>query len=211
MNKLLKKITFLIIIVGISAFWVACRLWGHHSEIYIPLSYKKYFYFDRETWWVYKNQSDVLDTLRIVDSKSCMEHNDNAENEDIEKINIKYHSKIVGNIEAIAHLKLGDDFHFCFNNIELSYFNNFVNLIYYESYNEKQSCHTKIDWSKIDTLTVNNKTYNDIIVNKAIDEPTLPDNYPLTCYYVANIGLIKKELKNGEIWELVDYEIKQKP
>lgn len=69
------------------------------------------------------------------------------------------------------------------------------------------ACNVDVEWSILDSTIVNNDKYLQVYFNQASNIPESLNLYPFKCYFVKNIGLIKKELQNGEIWELVDYKI----
>lgn len=206
MKNLFIKLINIIIISSLSLFIVSCFR-GKENKYMIPVNFKKYFYFNTGSWWVYKNQSGKYDTLKITSSNSKFKNmleNDNL----YEKITIDYNSTDNGEMKASTTFYQDDIFFFCFYGIDKSFFSNIAtNTAVYDSDFGLPACNSKIGWQILDSLKIDGDIYYDIYIVNTYDAANITNNYPIKCYFSPNIGLIKKELKNGEVWELVDYKI----
>lgn len=181
----------------------------NHAETYmVPEDFKQYFFFPVRSYWVYKNQFDKYDTLSVTKIESNIVKEDAESCEQYEEIIVQYHSSQSGNHELFT-IKMFEYFSFCSYGYSNSYFNE---LTHFGTNTNKDSkvngCSTEIQWWMLDTLVVNNKEYYAVYANKTITKmPSSITDYPIMCYFKENIGLIKRELQNGEIWELVEYKI----
>ena len=203
---LVLKIFRLISILASVLFLSSCC---QDSETYmVPESFKQYFYFPAGSWWVYKNQFGVFDTLSIQSVESEIERLQVEDCNKFERLSIKYHSTVSGDMKAGIVCRDKDVFFFCFSNPENCFFNNITNMPILAG-NEHRSfaCNSQIDWSMVDLLRVGELIYSDVYFNQSIFISQMYDTYPVNCFFAKNVGLIKKELKNGQIWELVDYRI----
>jgi hypothetical protein len=180
-----------------------------HAETYnVPASFKQYFYFPTGSWWVYKNQFEAFDTLRILNINSEKKEMHTEACDKYELLTVSYLSSYVGLLEITTHTK-SDFFTLCENTSPHNYFTELTDFGKYTNGEQKaQSCSSDIEWWVEDTVVVNNKIYNDVVVNKTTSyiPPSISD-FPIKAYFKENIGLIKRELQNGEIWELIDYKI----
>jgi len=180
----------------------------NHAETYmVPEDFKKYFYFPEGSYWVYENQFDKYDTLTVTSVESKIEKEDESCRK-TEIITILYQSSQVGSLRILAQTNFLQ-----FNLCEyISFHNYFTELTDFGTYTngekKAQSCSSEIEWWIEDTVVINDKNYYDVVVNKTTSfiPPSIAD-FPLKGYFKENIGLIKRELQNGEIWELVDYKI----
>jgi hypothetical protein len=87
-----------------------------------------------------------------------------------------------------------------FDNVGIKVGERFHNLIY-EDFKESY---------KLGNITFNNvKVFNNVEIPR--DENTNFSNIklPKVTYYAKNVGLIRKELWNGQVWNLVDYKVSQ--
>lgn len=180
-----------------------------HADRYsVTDDFKQYIYFPEGSYWVYKNQFNNYDTLTITNIVSKYEKYNAESCDEFEKITIDYNSSSKGEITRYTS-HTNAFFTLCEYNTANSYFNELTdfgkNL---KNENKVLGCLTAIEWLIQDTVEVNHKYFFNVYVNKTIsDIPTTIVDYPFLCYFSKNIGLIKKELQNGEVWELVDYKI----
>lgn len=173
----------------------------------VPESFKQYFYFPAGSWWIYKSQANNFDTISIKSIKSEMRKAGAESCDKIEKITIEYESSIVGN--SIIRTNYNGQFVLCCDNLH-NYFNELADFTKdVNKGNKIHSCHTIVESWIVDSIIVNNDYYYHVVLNKTDSNFifALSMDYPIKCYFKENIGLIKRELKNGEIWELVDYKI----
>ncbi len=178
----------------------------------IPDDFKQFFVFPAGSWWAYKNQFGVYDTLTLKSIDSKMESTNIGSGELHEEVTSKYHTINSGNMVARTFYggKNGGKaiFHFCFFKADESFFNDMTNFpVLANNVHKLFACNVDVEWSILDSTIVNNDKYLQVYFNQASNIPESLNLYPFKCYFVKNIGLIKKELQNGEIWELVDYKI----
>jgi len=177
-----------------------------HAETYmVPERFKTYFYFPVGSWWVYKNQFGAFDTLTLLvtDSKISKIHTESCD--EYEKITANYISSNAGKF----HISTTYISYFVLCEFNKNYFTELTDFVKYTNGEQKaQSCSSSIEWWIDDTIVVNNKNYYNVVVNKTtlFIPPSIAD-FPIKGYFKENIGLIKRELQNGEIWELIDYKI----
>jgi len=174
----------------------------------VPENFKQYFYFPIGSWWVYKNQNNAYDTVTIsyVESKIVKENPEGCI--EYEEITIKYQSSQFGTLRITSN-RIYDFFTLCEYTSPHYYFTELTDFGTYTNGEQKaQSCSSEIEWWIEDTVIINNKNYYDVVVNKTTSfiPPSITD-FPIKGYFKENIGLVKRELQNGEIWELVDYKI----
>jgi len=64
------------------------------------------------------------------------------------------------------------------------------------------------DVTKIDSVEVNSIIYKDILF---LNYPNLTNTVEIyqQAYYTPDIGLVRYKKRDGEVWNLIDYEIKQ--
>ena len=177
-----------------------------HAETYsVPESFKQYFYFPEGSYWVYKNQSEAYDTLTLLSTDSRIENMHSESCDKYEKITINYNSSNFSKINlSTTYISF-----FMLCELNKNYFTELTDFAKYTNGEQKaQSCSSDIEWWIEDTIVVNNKNYYDVVVNKTTSfiPPSISD-FPIKGFYKENIGLIKRELQNGEIWELIDYKI----
>lgn len=180
-----------------------------HAETYkVPEDFKQYFYFPEGSWWVYENQSGLIDTLTIQSVSSEIEKMQAEDCNKFERLSVKFHSTQSYDMEANIVCHAENIFYFCFSNPDKSFYNNITNMPILAG-NEHRifACTSEVDWSIVDSLLVGGIKYSNVYFNQSINVSQSYDTYPVNCYFAKNIGLIKRELQNGEIWELVDYKI----
>ncbi|MFA6950737.1 MAG: hypothetical protein WCQ70_08635 [Lentimicrobiaceae bacterium] len=171
----------------------------------VPENFKQYFYFPAGSYWVYKNQFGAYDTLTLLstDSKISKMHAESCD--EYEKITANYISSNSGKFNiSTTYIS---DFMLC--ELNKNYFTELTDFATYTNGEQKaQSCSSDIEWWIEDTIVVNKKNYYDVVVNKTTSfiPPSILD-FPIKGYFKENIGLVKRELQNGEIWELIDYKI----
>lgn len=203
-NLLLKPVQHFILLITLIA--AGCC---NHAETYmVPNSFKQYFYFPTGSWWVYKNQFDKYDTLTVTNVESNIVKMNDESCEEYEKITMHYKSSQSGNHELYT-IRMFEYFSFCSYTYSDSYFNELTHFGT-DTYNDNNvfGCSTEIQWWLKDTVVVIQKIYCNVYVNKTTSNiPSEIIDYPIVCYFKENIGLIKRELQNGEIWELIDYKI----
>ena len=174
----------------------------------VPESFKRYFYFPVGSWWVYKNQSGKLDTLTIQSISSEIADNFHSYKTNYEQIIIRYNSSRFGDFFIFTSATINfDGFSLC--SASPAYFTELTDFAKTPKGEQKaQNCSTEIEWWIEDTVIINNKNYYNVVVNKTTSTiPSFIEDYPIKGYFKEDIGLIKRELQNGEIWELVDYKI----
>jgi hypothetical protein len=203
---LIKNLIRLTIILITVIYFTSCC---SNAETYkVSNDFKKFFFFPAGSWWVYKNQFGAFDTLTLLSTDSKM-NKMNAESCDkYECITLSYKSSLKGLLNVTTQTK-SDFFTICEVTSPHNYFTELTDFGTYTNGEQKaQSCSSDIEWWIEDTVVIDNKKYYDVIVNKTTSFiPTSISDFPLKGYFKENIGLIKRELQNGEIWELVDYKL----
>lgn len=174
----------------------------------VPERFKQYFYFPAGSYWVYKNQSEAFDTLTLLSTDSKMENEPGQSCDKYECITIKYKSSMNGLLYVTTQITF-DFFTICENISPKLYFTELTDFGTYTNGEQKaHSCLSEIEWWIEDSVVINNMDYFNVVINKTTSmiPPSIAD-FPIKGYFKENIGLIKRELQNGEIWELVDYKI----
>ncbi len=212
-----KKIPIIIFYIFVLT---ACR---KEEFFFIGEEFKSYTLFPIGTYWVYENQSSMFrDTMTVVDTSFRFGHAVES-NLYYQKVIIDYNTKYSGKARGLLYMSSGHNncsslsFARIFNSEEIdsSQIDNKLILnnrffcccdtgtLLYE-YNDK---FTEV----LDTMLIENKLYFDVMVfDWKITNPILLDSHAvMKSYFAKNVGLIKWELYNGDIWEIVDYKINQ--
>ena len=180
------------------------------NKEHVPESFKQYFSFKEGSYWVYKNQFDAYDTLTVVDFYSEIKGIKGQFCDFCEDIVIEYLSSDMGTVK-LATRYYYDIFIIC-NDYSFPYFTELTDFAKnYNNENILSCCISDIEWWIEDSLQVNNKYYHNVVANKTTSDISADiPKYPLICYFKDNIGLVKRELANGEVWELIEYSVKRK-
>jgi hypothetical protein len=60
-----------------------------------------------------------------------------------------------------------------------------------------------------DTIIINSTKYYNVYINEMTSYFGHNGEFPLICVFGKNVGLLERELQNGEKWELITYKINQ--
>lgn len=94
----------------------------------VPSDFKQYFFYPEGSWWVYKNQSGVYDTLTLKNVEVVMDKVQAESCDKYERISNTYKSTQSGEMTAISYHSSGDVFFFCFYQLDKSFFNDMVSF-----------------------------------------------------------------------------------
>ena len=85
-------------------------------------------------------------------------------------------------------------------------------FIYTADFKEKATGSTRTSYiGMLSSLDVNGKVYDDVAVFTISDDASWNwEGDPSRYYWASSVGIIKREnLRTGEEWDLVDYDVKQ--
>jgi len=186
--------------------------WDTRETHYVHEEFLRYFgNFNEDSWWLYQRlNNDLKDSMYVSRYNPGMSYSDAYDS---------YNEQIFFIIESTqqdrisSNIKVGYD-----GNTSLFYFYYPISVglqvwLYQDKYYgcdpiENPFTHTcDITVQKISTLEIDGEEYSDVI--KVTDGKTSNPNPIIVAYYVQDIGLVRKEYKNGEIYDLVEYEIKE--
>lgn len=179
-------------------------------EFSISSNMKKCIRFGDGSYWIYKNtESELIDTVKVVFTEYFKI--DNHYNIDKDKVysdleyyydyyNVTYESSYFkseydGSTGSIVTTY--SEFHPLYPVISTIYHDNIKNEFELDSGVLKREL--------IDELTLNGLTFNN--VKKFYSTENQHPKKIKYSFFVPEIGLIKKEFYDGNIWELVDYKI----
>lgn len=180
---------------------------------YLDQELKDYCYFTKGSYWVYEDTLNNFHDSEIVLESSFEKVEIKNYNLILEVLLVKYKSDFWNTIitsngnPSISDLSASE----CVNywgdpNIQ-SYDCRYV------SYSDSNKILNPIENSKIrffnklDSLTLNNKTYFNV---KIFQNKTQTSAQTIKfIWYAKNIGIIKKEMFDGKVWLLKDYNVKQ--
>ena len=205
MNNLIKKLQFISAILIITLTTMGCR---KPVTYMVPDSFKRYFYFPAGSWWVYKNQSGAYDTLTLLNTNRMLADFHAESPKQYERITMNYESTTFGVFSTSTDF-ISSFSYFTLCELNKKYFTELTDFgKTTDSSHKAYGCTDEIEWWIEDTVIINNKNYYNVVVNKTTSTiPSFIEDYPIKGYFKEDIGLIKRELQNGEIWELVDYKI----
>lgn len=195
----MKKLILYLLLFLVSA---CCR---NPATYKMPEDFKQYILFPKDSWWIYKDQNNNMDTLRLIRvDNSFIE--DNCER--IEGVATQYSSTRLGVFTANTQMFVPNIFYYCCNNYDKKYF---MDLSSYKEDNPYISCSCAAYWHIEPSMVVENITYNDVFVVIADSIDYYEDYKPSESYFVKNIGLIQVKYFDGSEWKLTDFFINNKP
>lgn len=178
---------------------------GKPKTYMVPDEFKKYFYFPKGSYWIYKNQNNEVDTLKLVSARKSIQGGAPEDGASVEEILIEYEAKNFSRFTAKTYWHTKSRVEFCclFRNK-----NYFIDL---SSENEKTNysgCNVAVNWHQEDSIIVRDITYYNVhVVEVDSNDFYTQQTDPSLCYFVKNVGMIKKKLFNGTVWEIVEYKI----
>jgi hypothetical protein len=181
---------------------------------YMSQEFKDYVLFKPNSQWIYKLESqDVYDTLEIIEQNISITNYTDIFDYKGESINQTISSTYLKNIilggggagtlgsKDICGYSQGINAPFLVSQV-----NFFTGKTTGEYLSNLESSKTKY-LLFFNTYIVLDKTFQNVkVFEKSFELSAL---LPRKVYYAKNVGLIRKELWNGQVWNLVDYEVKQ--
>jgi hypothetical protein len=197
MKKLFYNILFLLILSS------CCR---NPATYKIPDDFKQYILFPKDSWWIYKDQNNNMDTLRIIRVDNPL-LGDKCEGF-AEKLTIQYSSTRFGVFTGTSEMFVPNLFYYCCSP-DKKYF---IDLSSTTEQNPFASCNYAAYWHFEPSMVVESITYNDVLVVIADTIGIYHEVYrPSECYFVKNIGLIQVKYFDGSEWKLTEFFINNKP
>lgn len=196
MKKLFYNILFLLILSS------CCR---NPATYKIPDDFKQYILFPKDSWWIYKDQNNNMDTLRIIRVDNQL-LGDKCEGY-AEKLTIQYSSTRFGVFKGTSDMLVPNLFYYCCSP-DKKYF---IDLSSTTKQNPFISCSSASFWHIEPSMEVENITYNDVYVVIADTIDFYEDYKPSESYFVKNIGLIQAKYFDGSEWKLTEFFINNKP
>ncbi len=217
-----RLITFLVLMPLI--ILISC---GKPEYIYLSDEFKSYTIFPAGSYWVYeKVNTRFIDTM-IVESVSLEFHSEHAEsNVKVESGNIKYQTKLSGKI--IGHIGTINSFpNSCESMSSILIYNSTHDTLntaggqFLDVGNEFFCCCEPGTFSWFDPIHEYSGIIDSVIVGGVkfvtvrlfttiIDDSLFIQQNPnlvKKSYFAKNVGLIKWEQFNGNVWELKEYFI----
>lgn len=172
----------------------------------IPADFKPYIYFPEGSYWIYRSQDNEFDTLRLVSLDNTISNSNTEKCVSFLNIDADYKSSGMGEFNSRTSWNGNSMILYCCSSMNKSYFNETSNFVKNGAGEPKFSgCNTTCTWEIESSVMVNTVEYKDVFVVRTSDIPDTYLQYPVVCYYAKNVGLIKKELRDGTTWELVRY------
>lgn len=175
------------------------------ENIAVSTDFKRYFNFPKGSYWIYKNQYNEYDTLLLESLTSkYIEYTRPESCSEYELVEISYFDSylslaIKANIkaESITFSSFSDNESF------------FPDLISDTTFLTFQGSSYTFNQDFIKELQIGDHTFWNIYSVEIDTTLTHEINnlQPISGYYVRDIGLIKRVLYDGTIWELIDYKI----
>jgi hypothetical protein len=175
------------------------------DKVLIPSNFKRHFVFPVNSYWIYKNQLGEFDTviLQNIDSSFEEYHHDETRME-LETFVLKYRESYYS-LNFKADL-IAEFFNYATFSDEKLFFLKLISDSSRSNYSDLK--HEYVS-DYIDTLKVQNVIYKDIlkvrVASGAYD--TINEKQAKSVCFVKDIGLVKRDLNDGTVWELVDYKI----
>jgi len=197
-NNILRNSIFLVAFFLLAG--ADCSRPGSEPTCYISEEFKSYVIFNQGSNWIYIDQNQNKDTVEIVNLEKSIE--DGPYTYPHEKYIITVWSSIRGEeksfSQCVSNSRIGcDGFSILSGRHDLSFF-----CCCEEGTQEGTLTSLRL----LDSLVISNSMYYNIRVFES-DSLSLQVNKKL--YYAKNIGLIKYEDFDDNIWELVKYDVFQ--
>ena len=204
----ISRLTILLtlLIPGLGGLFLSCRC-PHADSIAVPEDFKEYFHFPAGSYWVYKNQSGIVDTQTLKSYTSMYQNTGPESCDKMEEITITYLSSLKGSIRLSTEMHYG-----CFSLCEYPsdghYFNDLTSFVKNtNNENEVAGCNYQVKWRIQDSVKISDSVYCNVYVDESLSNLGNYEDYPVLCYFGRSTGLLKRVLKNGEDWELVDLRL----
>lgn len=183
-----------------------------NNNVPIPQIMKDYFYYKEGTWWVYKNKkNNTYDSMWVSQSSSNNYRGQGGEGFGSTE---KCYERIVMGIQqrgsdSVSKFSLWDLSNFVLNNNNRFAFGVFwrdiattanldLNLFFTSNQLETYNSVRQISSVYIDSATVQNKIYNNLIEVKG-------SNYIHYWLFSKHSGLVKYIDRDSNQWELIEY------
>ncbi len=162
--------------------------------------FKSFIIFKEGTFWIYRNQAGVEDTVKIIKSVRSVENSPYSYS--VELYRITQQSSINGESNYIARCQK-------INSTGCSSFSEYSLVDYSKCLFfcccETGTSYNNLKYSKqIDSLIIQNSVFHDI---KIFESDSLYPNSPKKLYYADKFGLIKYETYDKNQWILINQGI----
>ena len=198
----MKNSLNLFILLSITVLFTACPSSDESGKIthYFNEEIKTYVFMPVGSWWVYEDSTtNELDTVTIIFSEIKISDD---EIDDYEYIDITYRSSYYnGDIWGGG------------NAIENSYMDTYLyhgylyatNCFFSDSIDSILLLKGELVARHLDSLKIGDKIFTN--VKKFTKTKHTYNLIPKVTYYAPHVGLIRKELFNGDVWNLKTYNI----
>lgn len=200
----MKTLRPLLILMTLLISWISCHReeeYGGGNTLYLVAESLYPMLFDKGSYWIYKNlETNNIDTVVLIEIQmdTIGPFNIGKGYTKTEQVyNLNYSSKVLGEYQeqyigyVISMRPLGGGFVYLSSH-QIGDFSNNAKI-------------TAIH----DSLIIDGKTFKNIVELDIQKAPFIDHN--MNRYYVDSIGLVKKEIKEGNIiqetWELMEYKI----
>ncbi len=216
----MKKNLFLFVLL-FSSVWLSCC---NKSEVKpvrkLDQQTKDYTVFLENSFWIYKLENQIIkDTIKINTIRFGNSFSDKLEYDYEENEKIAYSTYQSEKFYTTSTARSDID-NICISNMwfegartstKCTFFSNrSVGSIYnYWYYPDNIVTYQEF----LPTYTLEGKTYSEVMVfesrytgaSLAFDDVRLP----VRVWYAKHVGIIRKEMRNGDFWNLISYEVKQ--
>ena len=193
-----------------------CTKDPHKEEFRMSQDFKDYTLFKNGSWWIYsrENSSDrdtvtvIKSDVKIVDARNI----DYKWEQYLLHFKSTYYSNdtIISFGDASPPLEFNADYaryHYStsFTSFLLTFFSNkplkYRLAVHSNMETEYREFH--------DAILLNGITYNNVKVFEIVSGQPMDQRLPKVVYYAKNIGIVRKELWNGQVWNLVKSSVVQ--
>ena len=179
---------------------------------YMDQEFKDYVVFGVGSYWVYEDQDLQIDSLYCHRSKLFIKEASENLGYDYERLQIAFKTSFYNDsLTGDAHPERNDRKFYVYEEGSLTYFLNsyiqfFNNQLLDVEYQLQEDSKLKYE-SYFDEFNVLGKNYQQVRVFTNL----IPNsNYaPERIYYARNVGVIRKEMLNGQVWNLKRYHVNQ--
>ncbi len=199
----MKKTLKLFLLLSTTVLFTACPSKDDSGKIthYFNEEIKTYVFMPVGSWWVYEDSaSGNLDTVTLNSSESRFTRD---EIDDYEIRNMVFHSsfnkgEIWGGADAGNNIYQDSYLYMNFSTVVNFYAAKKDTIILLKG---------ELIAQRLDSLTIKGKIFRH--VKKFSKTQHTYNLIPEITYYAPNVGLIRKELFNGDVWNLKEYFINQ--
>lgn len=204
-SEYMKKAKSVIIILSALCLFVTCvKKEKEYPTYYLGQEYRDYVVYKVGSYWIYEDSaSKIIDSVYLFKQDIIMNDgnrkvNYNSEGLSENKYSSLYDTLIFGG--GIPTERKGP----VYNEIRLNDFIH-INTNYFDGKIGEYNISTFYD-SKRDSIIYINKFYNVKVFENKQQEYSYQ---PYKTYYAKHVGLVRKELFNGQVWNLIRYKVSQ--